>query len=208
MIRVGMAPRRVPASPKSPRKIATDGSTDGQLLEQARRGNRSALDTLFERCRSRLRQWARGRLPAWVCDGIDTSDVVHDALCRTFVRLESFESNRASALRAYLQRAVENGIHDQLRRAQRRSNMSIPDEAIWVTGTSPSRHIRCLDDEGWRDYQDRLARLTDRERRLIVGRVEMGYGYRQLAFIEGMPTADAARKALGRALKSLIDIAE
>ena len=55
-------------------------------------------------------------LPAWVRDGVDTSDIVHDALHRTFVRLESFRSSRAGALRAYLQRAVESRIHDQLRR--------------------------------------------------------------------------------------------
>ena len=125
VIRAGMLPRRLPASSESPHESATGSSTEGHLLAQARRGNRSAVNTLFDRYRPWLRRWARGRLPAWVRDGIDTSDVVHDALCRTFVRLESFQSNRASALRAYLQRAVENRIHDQLRRAQRRSNMSI-----------------------------------------------------------------------------------
>ena len=166
------------------------------------------MNALFERARSWLRPWARGRLPVWVRDGIDTSDLVHDALYHTFIRLESFQSNRASALRAYLQRAVENRIHDQLRRAQRRSNLGIPDEAVWTTGSGSPRHDQFLDDDGWMDYREGLARLTDRERRLIVGRVEMGYGYRQLAFVEGMSTADAARKALGRALRKLVDIVD
>ena len=143
----------------------------------------------------------------WARNGIDTSDVVHDALYRTLGRLESFQSSRASALRAYLLRAVENRIHDQKRRGVRHSTMTDPGTAEWVTGRVPSRHDQLLDNEGWRDYRDALARLTDRERRLIVGRVEMGYGYRQLAFVEGMPSADAARKAVGRALKKLIDVA-
>ena len=201
---MGMVPTRPSCIAEVPARTVTDGSTEWHCLEQARRGDRSAMDALFERCRLRLRQWARGRLPAWVRDGIDTSDVVQDALCRTFVRLKSFESNQASALHAYLQRAVENRIHDQLRRAQRRSNVSIPDMAVWVNGSGPSRHDQFLDDEGWIDYLDGLGRLTDRERRLIVGRVEMGYGYRQLAVMEGMSTAGAARKALGRALRKLI----
>ncbi len=200
-----MLPKRAPTSDPPP-ATATGGSTEGRLLEQARRGNRPALDTLFERYRSWLRRWARGRLPAWVRDGIDTSDIVHDALYRTFVRLESFRSSRAGALRAYLQRAVESRIHDQWRRT-RRSASSLP-EADWVTGSSPAGSYRFLDDEGWREYRDGLARLTTRERRLIVGRVEMGYGYRQLALVEGLPSADAARKATGRALRKLIDSAD
>ncbi len=199
--------KRASESPETPRESAGEGSTDG-LLEQARRGNRSAAGVLFERCRPWLRRWARGRLPAWARDGIDTSDVVHDALSRTFVRLETFQSNRASALRAYLQRAVENRVHDQLRRVQRRSTLRAADAPSWVTGNGTSRLHQWLDDDGRREYLDGLAHLTPRERRLIVGRVEMGYGYRQLAFVEGMSSADAARKALGRALRRLIDIAD
>ena len=197
-----MLPKRVPPPSDPSPATAAGGSTEERLLEQARLGNRPALDTLFERYRSWLRRWARGRLPAWVRDGIDTSDIVHDALHRTFVRLESIRSSRAGALRAYLQRAVESRIHDQLRRT-RRSSRSFP-EADWVTGNGPSGPHRFLDDEGWREYRDGLARLTTRERRLIVGRVEMGYGYRQLALVESMPSADAARKATGRALRKLI----
>ena len=202
-----MLGKRAFGSLETPCGSTSEASTDG-LLEQARRGNRSAVDLLFERCRTWLRRRARGRLPAWARDGIDTSDVVHDALCRTFMRLETFQATRASALRAYLQRAVENRVHDQLRRVQRRSTMRIADAPSWVTGNGASRLQRVLDDDGRREYLDGLAHLTPRERRLIVGRVEMGYGYRQLAFVEGLSSADAARKALGRALRRLIDIAD
>ena len=198
-----MLPKRVPPASGPPPATATGGSTEGRLLEQARLGSRPALDRLFERYRSWLRRWARGRLPAWVRDGVDTSDIVHDALHRTFVRLESFRSSRAGALRAYLQRAVESRIHDQLRRSQRTAR-SIP-ETDWATGNSPSGPCRFLDDGGWKEYRDGLARLPTRDRRLIVGRVEMGYGYRQLALVEGLPSADAARKATGRALRKLVD---
>jgi DNA-directed RNA polymerase specialized sigma24 family protein len=48
-----------------------------------------------------------------------------------------------------------------------------------------------------------LQRLSVRDRRLLVGRVELGYNYRQIAFIERMPSADAARKAVRRALVRL-----
>jgi len=96
---------------------ASGGSTsEWRLLDRARRGSRSAIDTLFTRYRSWLRRRSRGRLPPWARDGIDTSDVVQDALHQTFARLESFESKHAGALQGYLLRAVQNRIHDHSRR--------------------------------------------------------------------------------------------
>jgi len=107
-----------PASSQPPGERAPDDSTSERLLfEHARRGSRSAVDTLFERYRPWLRRWARGRLPWWVRADGDTSDLVQDALQRTFARLPFFESKHAGALRTYLQHAVENRIRDQLSEA-------------------------------------------------------------------------------------------
>ena len=57
-----------------------------------------------------------------------------------------------------------------------------------------------LHDELWGRYRDGLKRLTVRDRRLIVGRAELGYTSAQFAAIERLPSADAARKALKRAV--------
>ena len=65
---------------------------------------------------------------------------------------------------------------------------------------------RLVDDESWRRYVDGLQRLSSRDRRLIAGRVEFGYNYRQLALVERMPSPDAARMALRRALIRLGDV--
>ena len=65
---------------------------------------------------------------------------------------------------------------------------------------------RLLDDETWARYLGGLKQLTDRERRLIVGRTELGYNYRQLAFVEGQSSPDAARMALQRALIRLAEL--
>ena len=48
-----------------------------------------------------------------------------------------------------------------------------------------------------------LGRLTERERRLIVGRGELGYSFEQLALVDDRASAEAARKALRRALVRL-----
>jgi RNA polymerase sigma-70 factor (ECF subfamily) len=52
-------------------------------------------------------------------------------------------------------------------------------------------------------YEQALARLRPAEREAIIGRVEMGYSYDQLAEALEKPSAEAARKAAQRALVRL-----
>ena len=178
---------------------ALDSSSE-RLLDDIRHGSRASIDALFERYRSWLRGWARGRLPPWVRGSIDTSDLVQDALHRTFSRLERFEPKHANALRIYLRRAVENQIRDELRRAVRRRASIAPDEVVRLSDDGAPQHRQLVDDETWGRYLSGLKRLTPRDRRLIVGHAELEYSYRQLALIEDMPSPDAARMALRRAM--------
>ena len=181
------------------RRHALDSSSE-RLLDDIRHGSRATIDALFERYRSWLRRWARGRLPAWVRGSIDTSDLVQDALQRTFERLERFEPKHANALRIYLRRAVENQIRDELRRAVRRRASIAPDEVLRLSDDGAPQHRQLVDDETWGRYLSGLRRLTPRDRRLIVGHAELEYSYRQLTLIEDMPSPDAARMALRRAM--------
>ena len=48
-----------------------------------------------------------------------------------------------------------------------------------------------------------LAALTPDEREAVIGRMEMGDRYNELAELLGKPTADAARKAAQRAIVRL-----
>ena len=136
---------------------------------------------------------------------IDTSDLVQDALQHTFARLPFFESRQAGALRSYLQHAVENRIRDRLRRATRRLDAIVPDAPVRLSDSAAPQYQQLVDGETWERYLGGLECLRDRERRLIVGRAELGYSYRQLAFVEGLTSAEAARKALGRALRRLTE---
>ena len=181
-------------------------AAEQRLLERVRQGSLSAVDALFERYAPWLRQWARGRLPPWVRGAIDTSDLVQDTLHHTFARLGGFKSKQASALRAYLRRGVENRIRDQMRRTIRRRESIAPDERILLSEEGAPQHQALVADEAWRRHLDGLARLTARDRRLIVSRTELGYSYRQLAFVERLPSPDAARVALRRAVIRLSDV--
>jgi RNA polymerase sigma-70 factor (ECF subfamily) len=59
--------------------------------------------------------------------------------------------------------------------------------------------------EDWRRYRAALTRLPSVDRQAIVGRVELGYSYEQLALIMRKPTPGAARVAVRRALMRLSD---
>ena len=195
----------VPSQPSADDSGPRGSSSEGRLLARARRGSRSAVDVLFARYGSWLRRWARGRLPAWARATVDTSDLVQDTLHHTFARLGGFKSKQTRALRIYLRRAVENRIRDELRQVTRRRGITVATEPVVVSDAAAPQHRQLLDDETWKRYLDGLERLPARDRRLIVGRTELGYSFRQLALVERLSSPDAARMALQRALLRLSD---
>ena len=126
---------------------------------------------------------------------------MQDVLHHTYKRLDWFESKHSSALRAYLRRALENRVRDELRRATRRLDRGlVPQEPFRPVEDATPQYRHLHNEEMWKRYRDGLKVLKARDQRLIVGRAELGYSYAQLAAIEGLPSADAARKALKRAV--------
>lgn len=137
---------------------------------------------------------------------MDTSDLVQDALHRTLARVSSFRSAHSTAMRIYLRRAVQNRIGDHLRRAMLRQRVIEPSQPLLLSEEAAPQLRQVLDDETWERYLEGLKQLTPRHRRLVVGRVECGYSFRQLALLERLSSPDAARMALRRALVRLSSI--
>ena len=192
-----------PSNAGNTNPLATTSSL--RLLLRARRGDRAAREALAARYFPWLRRWARGRLPYWARDGVDTSDLVQDTLLQTFKRIAKFEPQRDGALRAYLRLAVDNRIRDEMRRVARRPRVDPSETIDLLVDAGPTPLEQFITDETWGRYLQGLQRLSPRERRLIVGRAEMGYSYKQLALIDGRSSPDAARMALRRALLRLSD---
>jgi RNA polymerase sigma-70 factor, ECF subfamily len=183
--------------------MAEDPESTFHLIDRARAGDQAALDRLFDRHLTPLRRWARGRLPRWARDLADTDDLVQETLLQTFKRIEEFEPRRVGSLQAYLRQAVLNRIRDELRRKGRRPESTELDGLEEDRAASPLE--QAIGREAIERYERGLARLRPEEREAVIGRVEMGYGYDELAEALGKRSADAARKAAERALVRLAE---
>jgi RNA polymerase sigma-70 factor (ECF subfamily) len=179
------------------------GESTFSLLERAHRGDDAALDRLMARHLTPLRRWARGRLPQWARDGTDTDDLVQHALLQTFRRLDDIEIRGPGALQAYLRQAVLNQVRNELRRTGRRPGLTHLDGTEVDPGRSPLE--QAIGREAMGRYERALMRLAPEEREAIIGRVEMGYSYEELADALEKPSAEAARKAARRALIRLAE---
>jgi RNA polymerase sigma-70 factor (ECF subfamily) len=74
-------------------------------------------------------------------------------------------------------------------------------EDVLACGDSPIE--LAIGAEGMERYERALAAMNADDRAVIIGRVEMGYTYQELADALGRPSAEAARKAAARALLRL-----
>jgi RNA polymerase sigma-70 factor (ECF subfamily) len=149
-----------------------------------------------------LHRWAHGRIPKWARNAVDTTDVVQDTVLHTLRNLGSFEPQREGALLGYLRRSLLNRIRDRFRYAARHPTQELND-TVADAGASPLEFA--IDVENRRRYEDALTRLATSDREAIVGRLELGYSYEQLALVLKKPTPGAARVAVRRALIRLSD---
>lgn len=180
-----------------------DVESSAELLVRVRAGDRDALERLLHLYVPALRRWARGRLPRWARDLAETEDLVHDAVLKTFHRLDTFEYRAEGALQAYLRQAVMNRIRDECRRVGRRPAAAPLDDEMPGTDKSPLE--RAIGTEGVERYEAALLALRQEDREAIVARIEMGYSYAEVAVMLGKPSADAARVAVSRALVRLAE---
>jgi RNA polymerase sigma factor (sigma-70 family) len=178
-----------------------DGESSIELIERVRQGDENALETLLRRHLPRLSRWARGRLPRYVRDGADTDDLVQETVVSTLRRIETLEYPREGALQAYLRQALMNRIRDVIRRSTRVPPPVPLDAATLSDDRSPLDEVIGL--EAVERYEAALQQLTPIDREAIIGRIELGYDYDELARALDKPSAGAARVAVGRALSRL-----
>jgi RNA polymerase sigma factor (sigma-70 family) len=196
---VGGKPNPGPMNGKNDNVEHSNLSRD--LLRQAQAGDTQALNRLFGRYMPPLVRFAHRRVPAWARGGLDTGDLVQETILQAFRRLKFFEPRGDGALLGYLRRSLLNRIRDQFRRAARRPAPLELDESTPDEGASPL-DLTITEEERAR-YATGLEQLRPADREAIIGRLELGYSYEQLALVLGKPTPEAARLAVRRALLKL-----
>ena len=185
--------------------VATPESTV-RLLARAREGDQQALEDVFARAIPLLKRWASGRLPHWARDVVDTDDLVQETVIATLKRIDVFEYRVDSALQAYLRQAVMNRIRNEIRRVKRHPAPEGIDSGAADAALSPLEEL--IGKQDLEAYEVALAALEPQDREAIVGRVELGLSYSELATTMGRPSPDAARMAVGRALLKLAKLLE
>ncbi|HEY7540131.1 MAG TPA: sigma-70 family RNA polymerase sigma factor [Methylomirabilota bacterium] len=173
------------------------------LVLRAQEGDERAKDELCARYLPRLRRWARGRLPGWAREHLDTEDIVQETLVRSISQLDGFSPTHEHAFWAYTCQALRNRLRDVVRRAHRRP---APDElSEEQIADDPSPLELAVGRDTLRRYESALQRLRPMDRELIIAKVELGFEYSEITELLGKASIGATRVAVSRALIRLAE---
>jgi RNA polymerase sigma-70 factor (ECF subfamily) len=174
-----------------------------ELVVRARTGDRQAVEALLQRSVPQLKRWAHGRLPPAARNNLDTGDLVQETVLHVLRRLDTFQPRHVGAMQAYLRQSVLNRIRDEVRRIGRHpASCELPDD---MASEEPSPEEQAVKAEAVSRYHEALGALSSRDRQLVVARIEAQWSYDEIAMHFAMSTPDAARMAVSRALRRLMD---
>jgi RNA polymerase sigma-70 factor (ECF subfamily) len=194
-----------------------------ELLKQAAKGDRSAVDTLFARNRERLLRMVRLRLDARLAARIDPSDVVQEALMDAAGKLPDYLAKRPVAFYPWLRRLAWEKLvklHERHLHANKRSvlreepvNWRLPDDSLFdlarrlaLPGSTPSRQL--VRQEQSRRVRTALMRLPEGDREVLVLRYLEELTTDEVAAVLGISGAAVKmrhRRALDRLARFLED---
>lgn len=178
-----------------------DANASVNLFKRAQDGDEDALNDLLARYLPRLRRWARGRLPSALRSIHSTEDVVQDAVMKALKHLDHIVIRSEGALLAYLRQAARNQIIDLHRRRVRR-----PARGSWpedCPSLEQSPLARAIGTEAEARYERALEKLSDRDRQVVILKVEFDLSFQEIATALGLPSVAAARMAVSRGIARL-----
>ncbi len=171
-------------------------STTILLLSKIRSGDAAAIDELVKIYYPILHQWAKGRMPFYHRDLVETSDIVHEALMNAIKHIHKLKAERPGAFFAYLRTIILNRIRREISQSKVR-----PQAVGNELKQSQLRHSDHLD--LLIQYDDALSRLDEEQREAVIMRFEFGLSFEEIADLIKKPSADAARMYIKRSLVEL-----
>jgi RNA polymerase sigma-70 factor (ECF subfamily) len=169
--------------------------TDLRLARKARRGDRQALEALYERHGDKL----LGYLHKMLGNRQAAEDVFHDVWIKVMQALPKYQPT-AGSFRPWLFRVAANAAVDRLRKDKRRAGPELDapagDESSErvvdrVAGHAPSPESEGIGSEIARDLELALVRLPERQRNAVLLRHQQGMSYREISSTLRVPEGTA-----------------
>lgn len=166
------------------------------MVPTAAPGSRPRIERLFAPSSP---SWSAGRAGAssYARRRMDSGDLVQEAVLRALRRAGELDQLNPETLRSYLQTSILNRIRDEIRRSRQGEVRNGPLPARPDPGRGPLDDA--IESEDRRKYRSALLALCEEDRMLLIGRVDLGMTYEELALVTRRPTPEAARAAARRA---------
>ena len=183
------------------------------LVNSAQKGDRRALEALFERYLPRVQRIVALRLGWKLSQFATVEDIAQEVLLKAFQGLERFEESSEGGFLNWLSRCVECEVVDQSRKraSQKRGGGnvrrfgdfgSVMLSSIFAgSSPTPSQIVMAKDTE--LAIEEALIELPKHHREAIVLRHVCAMGYDEIARTLNLASEMTARKACSRALKIL-----
>ncbi len=170
-----------------------------ELLAAARRGDAVAAEALFSSLYGPLDRYLSGRLPREVRALWETGDFVQEVCVRAWSGMASFDRDSPAAFWGYL-RTIARNLAVDVCRVELRRRHELRAEAEHPSPADPNGRDIVESLARQELYERALGSLDERMRAALLLRIELNASYEEVAAELGVPSAEAARKALRRAL--------
>lgn len=185
-----------------------DDSHDGtdSLVARARAGDRAAFEALLEQVRASLEVLAQRLLGARLRARVRVSDVVQSACCDVIEGFKDYAGQSPRTFDAWVSQILRNNLRKKGRHfnaEKRREPAAVRGtEAAGAAAEPPATDPARTDSDELSLVAQALARLEERQRRVLTWRLLEGRDYKEIAEIERTSLA-TARSLVFRARAAL-----
>ena len=183
------------------------------LLDAARSGVDEALSEVFERLNSYCRMLSGARLSVDLVPKIGASDIAQKSLLEAFAAFRTFDGHTEEELRSWLCTIVNHNVIDAARhyrtteRRTQRREVRLDDrrDVRKIPGPPQPPSLAIRRREADLALYRAVARLPERQQRVVELRYREGLDYRQIAAAMDLSEV-AARKLSSRAIEALCNL--
>jgi len=158
--------------------------TDLKLARRAQRGDRRALEGLYDRHRGRL----LGYCDKMLSNRAAAEDVFQDVWIKVMQALPGYRPTRGS-FRPWLYRIAANAAVDRMRRDRLRTGPELDTDRL--EQDSPTPESEGIGREIGRDLDNALAGLPERQRNAVLLRHQLGMSYDEISKTLNVPEGTA-----------------